>query len=245
MRVEYIPGKNSILEALKAGIPIKEIFVEKRKEDRVSEDIRGFARTQNIPFIPKDSFELDDLIEGTSHQGIVAVMPPFKYANFDETIASVKENREKGFFIILDHLEDTHNFGAIVRTALCGGVHGIIIPENRSVRVTSTVMKVSVGAVFHLPIIQVKNLVQTIDTLKKEDYWVFGSHQDGKSNIFKTKLEGPLALVVGNEGKGLSSIVKKNCDRLVSIPQKKTVGSLNVSVATGILIYSVYRDSQE
>lgn len=245
MRVEYIPGKNSITEALKADVPIKEIYVEKRKEDRISEEIREFARAKNIPFIPKDWQELDELIEGTTHQGLVGVMPPFNYANLDTVIEGIKENDEKGFFIILDHLEDPHNFGAIVRTALCGGVHGIIIPENRSVRVTSTVMKVSVGAVFHLPIIQVKNLVQTIETLKNEGYWIYGSHQDGKTNVFKTKLEAPIALVVGNEGKGISPIVKKNCDDLIAIPQKKTVGSLNVSVATGILIYSVYRQAME
>ena len=245
MKVEYISGKNSILEALKTGVPIKEIFIEKRKEDMISKDIRDFARIQNIPFIFKDSFELDNLIKSTKNQGIIAITQPFKYANLDEIITSVKENGEKGFFIILDHLNDPHNFGAIVRTALCGGVHGIIIPENRSVQVTSTVIKVSVGSVFHLPIIKVKNLVQAIDTFKRKGYWVFGSHQDGKLNIFKIKLEMPLVLVVGNEGNGLSPIIKKNCDGLVSIPQKEAVGSLNVSVATGIFIYSVYRNFKE
>lgn len=245
MMVEYIPGKNSTLEALKAEVPIKEIFIEKRKENRVSEDIRNFAKIKNIPFIFKDSFELDNLTKGASHQGIVAVMQPFKYADLNEIITVIKKNGEKGFFIILDHLEDPHNLGAIVRTALCSGAHGIIIPGNRSVFVTSTVIKVSVGSVFHLPIIKVKNLVQAINTLKKENYWIFGSHQDGKLNIFQDRLEKPLALVVGNENKGLSSIVKKNCDGIVSIPQKKIVGSLNVSVATGILAYSIYRDSRK
>lgn len=245
MKTEYIPGKNSVLEALKANVEIKEIYIEKRRHEVLDGEILSLVRAKNIPLIPKERDELDDLCEVRNHQGIIALIKDFHYTPLDVVLGRLAKEGREGFFIILDHLEDPHNLGAIIRSALCGGVDGVIIPENRSAQVTSTVMKVSAGSVFHLPIIKVTNISSTIEDLKKSEYWIYGASGEGKSNLFKTKLTGKIALVLGNEGSGLSPNVKKHCDDLVSIPQKGPLGSLNVSVAAGVMIYHVFRCREE
>ena len=143
--------------------------------------------------------------------------------------------------MILDHLEDPHNLGAIIRTALCSGVMGIVIPDDRSVRVNSTVLKVSAGAAYYMPIIKVKNINQIIGALKGNGFWIYGADMNGEINLYKSKFDGLIGLVMGNEGKGISKIVRENCDGLVGIPQEGILGSLNVSVATGVIIYEMFR----
>jgi 23S rRNA (guanosine2251-2'-O)-methyltransferase len=231
--MELIGGKQTIIEALKSGYKIYDIYSENL--NTVDKEMQELANNRHIEVksIPE---ELRDARE--INQGYLASIADFNYRNLDEILGKIKGD---GLILILDHLEDTHNLGAIIRTAVCAGVNGIIIPDDRSVRVTSTVFKVSAGAVFYMPIIKVNNINKAIDSLKKNGYWIYGADMKGASDVFKTKLDGNVGLVVGNEGNGLSPLVKKNCDGLVMIPQVGPVGSLNVSVATGIIIYEIFK----
>ena len=178
--------------------------------------------------------ELDELAN-ENHQGIIIDVGDFEYSDLDEII-----NQENGFIVILDHLEDTHNFGAIIRTCAAAGVDGIIIPKNRSVSVNSTVMKTSVGTALNMKICMVTNLNQSINYLKSKNFWIYASDMDG--DVYsKVKYDGNVALIIGNEGKGVSDLVKKSADFTISIPMSKEVESLNASVAAGIIIYEVVR----
>ncbi len=231
--MEFIGGKQTIIEALKSKYKIYNIFTE--NINNVDKEMRELASASyvSISEIPE---ELRDTREIS--QGYLASVEDFNYSNLDEVISKIKGD---GLILILDHLEDTHNLGAIIRTAVCAGVNAIIIPDDRSVRVTNTVFKVSAGALFYMPIIKVKNINSTIETLKKSGYWVYGADMEGGSNVFKTKLDGNICIIVGNEGSGISQLVKKNCDGMVMIPQVGPLGSLNVSVATGIIIYEIFK----
>ncbi len=231
--MELIGGKQTIIEALKSKYKIYNIYTENM--DNVDNEILELAKESyvSISEIPEDLRDAREI-----SQGYLASIADFNYRDLDEVTSKIKGD---GLILILDHLEDTHNLGAIIRTALCAGVNAIIIPDDRSVRVTSAVFKVSAGAIFYMPIIKVKNINYTIDTLKKDGYWIYGADMKGGSDIFKTKLNGNICLVVGSEGSGISQLVKKNCDGLVMIPQVGPLGSLNVSVATGIIIYEIFK----
>ncbi|KAF0090975.1 MAG: 23S rRNA (guanosine2251-2'-O)-methyltransferase [Fusobacteria bacterium] len=231
--MELIGGKQTIIEALKSGYKVYNIYSENL--NTVDKEMQELANTRHID-IKDIPAELRDTRE--INQGYLASIADFNYRDLDEIIGKIKGD---GLILILDHLEDTHNLGAIIRTAVCAGVNAIIIPDDRSVRVTSTVFKVSAGAIFYMPIIKVTNINKVIDNLKKKSYWIYGADMKGASDVFKTKLDGNICLVVGNEGNGLSPLVKKNCDGLVMIPQVGPVGSLNVSVATGIIIYEIFK----
>ena len=231
--MELIGGKQTIIEALKSGYKVYNIYSENLST--VDKEIMELAKARHIEIldIPAELRETREI-----NQGYLASIADFNYRDLDEIVGKIKGN---GLILILDHLEDTHNMGAIIRTALCAGVNAIIIPDDRSVRVTSTVFKVSAGAIFYMPIIKVKNIKNTMDSLKKSGYWIYGADMSGAGDVFKTKLDGNICLVVGNEGSGISQLVKKNCDGLVMIPQVGPLGSLNVSVATGIIVYEIYR----
>jgi len=231
--MELIGGKQTIIEALKSKYKIYNIYTE--NINNVDKEILELAKLNyvDISEIPE---ELRDAREIS--QGYLASVTDFNYRSLDEVLSKIKGD---GLILILDHLEDTHNLGAIIRTALCAGVNAIIIPDDRSVRVTSTVFKVSAGAIFYMPIIKVKNINNTIDSLKKDGYWIYGADVDSGSDVFKTKLDGNICLVVGNEGSGISQLVKKNCDATLMVPQVGPLGSLNVSVATGIIIYEIFK----
>lgn len=231
--MELIGGKQTIIEALKSGYKVYNIYSENL--NTVDKEMKELANARHIEIkdIPAELRETREI-----NQGYLASIADFNYRDLDEIVGKIKGD---GLILILDHLEDTHNLGAIIRTAVCAGVNGIIIPDDRSVRVTSTVFKVSAGAIFYMPIIKVTNINKAIDNLKKKSYWIYGADMKGASDVFKTKLDGNVCLVVGNEGNGLSPLVKKNCDGLVMIPQVGPVGSLNVSVATGIIIYEIFK----
>lgn len=231
--MELIGGKQTIIEALKSGYKVYNIYSENL--NTVDKEMQELANKRHIEIkdIPAELRETREI-----NQGYLASIADFNYRDLDEIVGKIKGD---GLILILDHLEDTHNLGAIIRTAVCAGVNGIIIPDDRSVRVTSTVFKVSAGAIFYMPIIKVTNINKAIDNLKKKSYWIYGADMKGASDVFKTKLDGNVCLVVGNEGNGLSPLVKKNCDGLVMIPQVGPVGSLNVSVATGIIIYEIFK----
>lgn len=231
--MEYITGKQVVQEALRSGLRLRQLYVE----DRLAKDpewttLVARSGLQPLPFPEELKGEL------VHSQGVAAAYEGFPYRELDQVLKTVGE---ESLVVVLDHLEDPHNLGAIIRTALCGGADAIIIPDDRSVRVNQTVLKVSSGAAFHIPVIKVKNIAQTLDTLKGLGYWAYGADMDGQETLFQASLQGKICLVVGNEGKGLSPLVKKRCDGLISIPQVGPLGSLNVSVATGIIIYEVLR----
>ena len=223
-------GKNSCEEILKQEKNIKRVYLERNFKDRVITDLIEKLKIKPI-FLTK--YELDDLCEG-NHQGIVIEALEYEYADIDEII------NENGFIVMLDHLEDPHNFGAIIRTCEAAGVDGIIIPKDRSVSVNSTVMKTSSGAAVNVKICMVTNLVQTINYLKEKGYWIYASSMDG-TNYTNEDYKTSTCIIIGNEGKGVSELVKKSADFIVSIPMIGKINSLNASVAAGIFIYEVVR----
>jgi RNA methyltransferase, trmH family, group 3 len=223
-------GKNSCEEILKQEKNIKRVYLERNFKDRV---ITDFIEKLKIKPIFLTKYELDDLCEG-NHQGIVIEALEYEYADIDEII------NENGFIVMLDHLEDTHNFGAIIRTCEAAGVDGIIIPKDRSVSVNSTVMKTSSGAAVNVKICMVTNLVQTINYLKEKGYWIYASSMDG-TNYTNEDYKTSTCIIIGNEGKGVSELVKKSADFILSIPMIGKINSLNASVAAGIFIYEVVR----
>lgn len=223
-------GKNSCEEILKQEKNIKRVYLERNFKDRVITDLIEKLKIKPI-FLTK--YELDDLCEG-NHQGIVIEALEYEYADIDEII------NENGFIVMLDHLEDTHNFGAIIRTCEAAGVDGIIIPKDRSVSVNSTVMKTSSGAAVNVKICMVTNLAQTINYLKEKGYWIYASSMDG-TNYTNEDYKTSTCIIIGNEGKGVSELVKKSADFIVSIPMIGKINSLNASVAAGIFIYEVVR----
>lgn len=240
MGKELIFGENVLIEAIKNKVVLEEVLIEDTKTktyEHIILSLRKEYPTLDVKYVNKK--EIDKLCQ-RNHQGILGYMESFKYKDIDEALEECA-HKKNAFFLILDHLEDPQNLGAIIRTAHCGNVEGIIIPENRSSQVNSTVIKVSCGAVFQLPIIRVTNINTTMAKMKEKGFWIFGADMDGKNNIFDMDHQGKSAIVIGNEGKGISQSVLKNCDDTFYIPQKKNFSSLNASVAAGIIIYDVYR----
>ncbi len=223
----YIYGKNVAKQMIEDHLKIKKAFIYKNLKDQ--EMILELKNT-NIPIQYLEKYELDKMVDG-NHQGIILSVPDYQYASIDEIISDPRD-----FIVILDHIEDPHNFGAIIRTCEAAGVSGIVIPKDRSVEVNSTVIKVSTGAINHVKITQVPNLVRTIELLKKEGYWIIGTDMEGTS-YKEIDYTGKIAIVIGNEGFGMSRIVEKSCDFIASIPMRGTTNSLNASVATGIMIF--------
>lgn len=222
----YIYGKNAVLEALKKE-KIKKIYLYKNFND-----YNILNKIENYTISYKTKEELDELVRG-NHQGILALIDDYKYAQLDDVL---KEN----IIIMLDHLEDPHNFGAIIRTAEAAGIKSIIIPKDRSVKVNSTVAKVSVGTIENVNIAIVSNLVNTIKELKDKGYWIIGT--DMRGTDYKTiDYSGKIVIVIGNEGKGMSRLVKENCDFIASIPMKGTTNSLNASVAAALIMFEAVR----
>ena len=226
-----IYGKNSCKEYLKKMKKVKTLYLDRNFSDKSI-----IALIENLKLKPYfyTKSELDELAK-ENHQGIIIDAGDYEYSNLDDLL-----QEENGFLVMLDHLEDTHNFGAIIRTCAAAGVDGIIIPKDRSVSVNSTVMKTSVGTAINMKICMVTNLNQTIKYLKDKNYWIYTTDMDGEIYT-KQNYDGNVCLVIGNEGKGVSDLVKKSSDFSISIPMSETVESLNASVAAGILIYEVKR----
>lgn len=241
MDIQYVVGRNPVIEILKTEREIEKIYTLKGDLQGSINKIIGIAKDRNIIIQQVDKNKLDALSEGTAHQGVAALVTSYNYATIDDILEKAKTRNEPPFIIILDELEDPHNLGAIIRTAECGGAHGVIIPKRRSASVNQTVYKTSAGAVEHMLIAKVTNISNTIEYLKEKGLWVYGADMDGTDYHFNTKLEGSIALVIGNEGKGLSRLVKEKCDVLVKIPMLGQISSLNASTAASILIYEVVR----
>jgi 23S rRNA (guanosine2251-2'-O)-methyltransferase len=241
----YVVGRNPVLELLKTNKEIDKIYILKGDLQGSIKKIVGMAKDRKIIIQEVDKNKLDLMAGNNAHQGVAALVTGFKYSTIDDILNKAKNKGESPFVIILDGIEDPHNLGAIIRTAECAGVHGIIIPKRRAARVNQTVYKSSAGAVEHVLIADVVNISDTITRLKREGLWIYGADMDGQSYHFHTSLDGPIALVIGNEGKGISRIVKEKCDVLVKIPMVGKISSLNASASAAILIYEVVRQNYD
>ncbi len=237
----YIEGRNPVLEALKSGREIEKIIIAKGTKEGSINKIVGMARDKNIMIQNVDRSRLDAMSDTNSHQGVIAIAASYSYKTVEDILELAKEKGEAPFIIVLDEIEDPHNLGAIIRSAECAGAHGVIIPKRRSVGITAVVAKTSAGAIEYLPVAKVTNISATIEMLKKENIWVYGADVEGEHYYYEKDLRGPIALVIGNEGKGMSRIVKEKCDFLIKIPVLGNVSSLNASVAASILAYDVVR----
>ena len=235
-----IEGRNAVLEAFRAGKTIDKLFVLDGCQDGpVKSILREAKKTDTIiNFVDKE--RLDRLANSGHHQGVVAQAAAYEYAEVEDILNAAKEKGEAPFIFILDEIEDPHNLGAIIRTANLCGAHGVIIPKRRAVGLTATVAKTSAGAVNYTPVAKVTNIAKTIEELKKEGMWFVCADMDGQM-MYDLNLTGPIGLVIGNEGAGVSRLVKEKCDFTASIPMKGDIDSLNASVAAGILAYEVVR----
>lgn len=237
---ELVIGRHPAVEALKSERDINKIFLQEGLSGGKMKEIQKLAKRHKVQvtFVPKS--KLDQLSDGANHQGVVVAASPVSYASIDDLFAAAEKKEEQPFFLLLDGIEDPHNLGSIMRTADAIGVHGIIIPKRRAVPLTGTVAKASTGAIEHVPVARVTNLVKTMEELKERGLWIFGTDMDGK-DYRQWNVDSPIGLVIGNEGKGLSRLVKENVDETLSIPMTGHVQSLNASVASSLLMYEVYR----
>ena len=236
-----IEGRNAVLEAFRAGKTIDRLFVLDGCKDGPVQTIMREAKKHKdtvVTFVKKE--RLDQLSETGKHQGVIAYAASYEYAEVDDILAKAAAKNEDPFVIILDGIEDPHNLGAIIRTANLAGAHGVIIPKHRAVGLTATVAKASAGALNYTPVAKVTNIVKTIEELKDKGLW-FACADMGGTEMYKLNLKGPIGLVIGNEGSGVSRLVKENCDMIASIPMKGDIDSLNASVAAGVLAFEVVR----
>lgn len=243
MDEQYIAGRNPVIEILKSGKEIEKLYIQKGELQGSINKIIGMAKDKNIHIQEVNRKKLDELSQGNIHQGVVALVGTYKYATVDDILDRAKARNQPPFIIILDEIEDPHNLGAIIRTAECAGVHGVVIPKRRSALINQTVYRSSAGAVEHTLVAKVNNLNNTIKELKDKGLWIYGADMDGENFHFNTSFEGAIGLVIGNEGKGLSRLVKENCDVIVKIPMLGKISSLNASNAAAILIYEVVRQN--
>ncbi|MBF7096011.1 23S rRNA (guanosine(2251)-2'-O)-methyltransferase RlmB [Alkalibacter mobilis] len=242
--VRQIEGKNPILEALRSGVTIEKIMVAKGRRETGNAEIFELAKEKKIKIQMVDRKKLDYSSKTGNHQGIIAIATNFSYYEPEDMIAKAQKLGEDPFIVVLDQITDPHNFGAIIRTADACGVHGIIITKNRSVDLTPIAVKASAGAAENMMIGKVTNLTQTLKDLKKQGLWVGGAEPGGEA-YYKTNFKGPLAVVIGSEGKGISRLVKEECDFSVSIPMYGSIESLNASVAAGIIFSEAARQRRD
>ncbi|SET72756.1 23S rRNA (guanosine2251-2'-O)-methyltransferase [Oceanobacillus limi] len=240
MDQEMIIGKNPVMEALKSGRSVNKVLLSEQLNANVQGKLISLGKSAGtiVQKVPKN--KLDRLSNG-NHQGVIAYVASYQYAEVEDLFLRASEREEDPFFIILDELEDPHNLGSILRTADATGVHGVIIPKRRSVGLTATVAKTAAGAMEHIPVARVTNIANTIDELKQRNVWVVGTEAEATEDYRKLDGTMPLALVIGNEGKGMSRLVRDKCDWTVNLPMSGKVSSLNASVACGLLLYEVFR----
>lgn len=234
-----IYGKNPVLEAIKSDTTINKIYAQTSNKE--IDSVIKEALKRKIIVVNTDKQKLDKMIDGKNSQGIIASITDFEYSEIGDIINYAKSRNEDPFVLILDKIEDPHNLGAIIRSAECMGVHGIIIQKRNACLVTDTVEKVAAGACSYVKVARVTNITESIKKLKEYGLWIYGLDMEGESNIYDTKLEGAIGIVVGNEGEGISRLVKENCDVLMKIPMTGKINSLNASVSAAISIYEVLR----
>lgn len=237
---DYIIGKNPVMEALRSERDINKILIAESSQRGQMQPLIQLAKEANVivQFVPKKKI---DQISDENHQGVLAYVAAYQYAEMDDLFAAAEKKNEPPFFLLLDEIEDPHNLGSIMRTADAVGAHGIIIPKRRAVGLTATVAKASTGAIEHIPVVRVTNMARTIDELKERGIWIAGTDASGKQDYRQFDGTLPLGLVIGSEGKGMGRLVRDKCDFLINLPMAGKVTSLNASVAAALLMYEVYR----
>ena len=240
MSEEILAGRNSVTEALRSGRSINKLLVQDGIKGGSVSEIIGLAKTASVVLEFCNAERLDKLADGLRHQGFVALAAPIRFHSLEEVLALAKEKDETPFLLLLDELQDPQNVGALIRTADAAGVHGVLLPKRRSCPLNAVVAKISAGAVEYVPVVQIGNITQTIEELKKLGFWIAGADMNGE-DYYKSNLTGPMVIVVGAEGKGLGRLVKEKCDIIVSLPMQGGVSSLNASAAGAVLLYEVVR----
>ena len=241
--LEVVAGRNPVVEVLSGEREVERVFIADGSEGSVSK-IVALAREKGVivDFVPKE--KIDAMAPGVKHQGVVAKVSEYKYADMEEVFARAEASGEDPFIIILDEISDPHNLGAIIRTAECAGAHGVVIPKRRAASLTQTVALSAAGAIENMPVVQVTNLARTIEDLKEKGVWVGAADMDGET-YYEANLTGPIAIVIGNEGKGVGRLVKEKCDFVLSIPMYGKINSLNASNAAAVLLYGIRRQRSE
>lgn len=242
MDKQWIFGKHAVREALRSKQQLQKVFVAEGLNQQDRSEIIQALQDQQVPYQWVPRSRLDQLASGGNHQGIVAQMAAYSYAQIEDCFERAQERQEAPFFLILDGIEDPHNLGSILRTADASGVHGVIIPKRRAVGLTPIVAKTSAGAIAHVPVVRVPNLNQLVERLKQHGLWIVGSDGAAQQLYHQVTYNGPVGLVIGNEGRGIRPSLKKKCDYLVRLPMRGEIHSLNASVAAGVLMYEVLRN---
>lgn len=236
-----IEGRNAVIEALRLGTPIDKIYLMKGDTDKTLGHIASRARAAGIVVVDADKRKLDAMSRTHSHQGVIALGAVREYVTVETILEAAAAKGEKPLVVVCDEISDPHNLGAILRTAECAGAHGVIIPKRRSAGLTAIVAKTSAGAVSYMPVARVANVAATLNELKKQGLWIFGTAADGATSLYDADLKGGAAIVIGSEGDGMTRLVAETCDFLVSIPMKGRISSLNASAAAAILLYEAVR----
>ncbi len=239
-----VEGRNAVMELIESNKDINKIFVQAGEKHGSIMKIISRAKSKGIVVVEVQKRKLDEMSVSHNHQGIIAITPPFEYVEVEDILEEAKKRNENPFILILDGIEDVHNLGSIIRTAETAGVHGIIIPKRRAAAVNATVYKTSAGAVEYMKVSRVNNIQNTINYLKEHDVWICGTDMDTNTLYNEQDYKMPIAIVIGNEGKGMSRLTKENCDFIVKIPMKGKINSLNASVSAGIIMYEVVRNRE-
>ena len=236
-----IEGRNAVIEALRSGENIDKIYLAKGETDKTLGHIASRAREKGIVVVEADRRKLDGMSRTHAHQGVIALAAMREYVSVQSLLSAAAAKGEPALLVVCDEISDPHNLGAILRTAECAGAHGVIIPKRRSAGLTAIVGKTSAGAVSYMPVARVSNLPATLEELKKQGVWIYGTAADGTTDLYEADLKGPAAIVIGSEGSGMGRLVREKCDFLVSIPMKGHISSLNASAAAAILLYEAVR----
>ena len=237
-----VEGRNAVLELLESGKDINKIFIQAGEKHGSITKVLAKAKESRIVVVEMQKRKMDEMSETHNHQGVIAIVPPFEYAEVEDILGEAKTKGEAPFILILDGIEDVHNLGSIIRTAETAGVHGIIIPKRRAAAVNATAYKTSAGAVEHVKIARVNNINETIKNLKDEGLWICGTDMETDTLYYEQDYTMPIAIVIGSEGSGMSRLTRENCDFIVKIPMQGKINSLNASVSAGIVIYEAVRN---
>ncbi|MEI6205227.1 MAG: 23S rRNA (guanosine(2251)-2'-O)-methyltransferase RlmB [Desulfuromonadales bacterium] len=239
MKGELIFGINPVRESLRGTRGAFNLYVQTKATDHRVENLIKLAEKRGVPVHRREKADLTSMCASSHHQGIALEVEPFRYADLDDLLKAVEQSGTPGFLLVLDGILDPHNLGALIRSAACAGVDGVVIPKDRACGVTAAVEKASSGAVETIPVAQVTNIAQSLEAMKKGGYWVYGLTGEAADSLFETKFAGSIVLVIGGEGEGIRPLVRKQCDVLISIPRFGGVSSLNASVAGGIAMFDV------
>jgi 23S rRNA (guanosine2251-2'-O)-methyltransferase len=241
MKRELIFGVNSVKESLQSTRDVFNLYLQISATDHRVAKIIKLAEDRGVAVHRREKIDLTKMCASSHHQGIALEVEPFRYAELDDLAAAVDQSGSTGFLLVLDGIQDPHNLGALIRTAACAGAHGVIIPKDRACSITAAAEKASVGAVAMIPVAMVTNIAQSLETLKKSGYWIYGLASEAQQSVYGVAFSGNIVLVIGSEGEGIRPLVRKQCDVVMSIPHYGGVASLNASVAGGIAMFEVAR----